>query len=518
MAMRRDLPQLVDRTFDLLVVGAGIHGACIAWDASLRGLSVAIVDGGDFGAATSANSLRIVHGGLRYLARGDFPRMLESIRERTALLRIAPTLVHPLPVLVPTYASHRLGGRLVHRVGLAANDIISWKRNRGVERGSHLPPGRLVSRSECLRLFPWFPAEGLTGGALWYDGQLRHPERLTLSFVCSASRQGAAPANYVRVDRLLVRKGVVEGAAVTDVLGGAAFEVRARAVVVASGPWTRSLIASTLGVAKTAPLPKTALAVNVMIRRPLADVAVGVEARTGASEDPVCGGNRFVFMNPQPGSTLLGTWYSIADTADVGSHCERGARRLVDEFNEACPGLDLSGTDVVRYQWGRLPLKGGREAGPPLSLADRPAIQDHGGSDGVRHLFSVEGVKFTTARAVAERVVDRIFQDLGQTSPKCRTAEVRVDGLRKTTGSESDEAMDKSSVIQAVREEMALTLSDIVLRRSDPVATRVERSSLEGIARIAGAELGWDARQQESEVQDVLRQYAASTALMEPVA
>ena len=126
MIMRRDLSQLVDRSFDLLVVGAGIHGACIAWDASLRGLSVALLDSGDFGAATSANSLRIVHGGLRYLARGDFPRMLESIRERTTLLRIAPHLVEPLPVLVPTYARSAVRGRLAYRIGLAANDVISW--------------------------------------------------------------------------------------------------------------------------------------------------------------------------------------------------------------------------------------------------------------------------------------------------------------------------------------------------------------------------------------------------------
>jgi len=90
--MRRDLSELLDRTFDLLVVGAGIQGACIAWDACLRGLTVALVDRGDFGAATSANSLGIVHGGLRYLARGDLPRMLDSIRERSSLLRIAPGL------------------------------------------------------------------------------------------------------------------------------------------------------------------------------------------------------------------------------------------------------------------------------------------------------------------------------------------------------------------------------------------------------------------------------------------
>src|SRR5215217_6041067 len=100
--MNRDLSRLAGTAHDLVVVGGGLHGACIAWDAAQRGLRVALIERDDFGAATSANSLRIVHGGLRYLARGDLRRMRQSIRERSTLLRIAPTLVEPLPVLVPT--------------------------------------------------------------------------------------------------------------------------------------------------------------------------------------------------------------------------------------------------------------------------------------------------------------------------------------------------------------------------------------------------------------------------------
>src|SRR5687767_14475130 len=147
--MRRDIPRLAETQFDLLIVGAGIFGACAAWDASLRGLSVAVVDQDDFGAATSANSLRIVHGGLRYLARGDFRRMRESIRERSTLLRIAPGLVHPLEILVPTYG-HAARGRLAHAAALALNDLISSRRNEGLDPSSHIPAGRLVSRDECL--------------------------------------------------------------------------------------------------------------------------------------------------------------------------------------------------------------------------------------------------------------------------------------------------------------------------------------------------------------------------------
>src|SRR5215213_4194607 len=309
--MRRDFSRLLERTFDLLVVGAGIQGACIAWDACLRGLTVALVDRGDFGAATSANSLGIVHGGLRYLARGDVPRMLESIRERSALLRIAPTLVEPLPVLIPTYSG--VQGPAALRAALLANDLISRKRNRWLDADRCLPRGQILSRSECLRLFPWFDSSGLTGGALWYDGRLSHPERLILSFVRSAAERGAVPVNYLRADHLLVRDGIARGAGVTDLERGIQFEVHARSVVVAAGPWTAGLIAGTLRRNDKGPAGGRALAVNLRIGRVLSSVAIGAKARSGRAEDPVAGGGRYLFAVPQPASTLLGTWYAPAD-------------------------------------------------------------------------------------------------------------------------------------------------------------------------------------------------------------
>ncbi|HEU5304127.1 MAG TPA: FAD-dependent oxidoreductase, partial [Gemmatimonadales bacterium] len=273
--MRRDPTALSRTPFDLLVIGAGIHGACAAWDAALRGLTVALVDQEDFGAGTSANSLRIVHGGLRYLTRGNLAQMRESIRERSTLLRIAPGLVQPLPVLVPVYGIG-LRGRLALGAALALNDLTSWGRNRDLDPGRLIPPGRLVSREECLQLFPGFAVEGLTGGALWYDGQLLHPERLTLCFVQAAADLGTVAANYVRVDRLRSGNGTVQGARVTDRLTGAEFDVEARAVLVAAGPWTSTVLATLPGATpQLRTSPARALGLNLVLGRRLADVAVG---------------------------------------------------------------------------------------------------------------------------------------------------------------------------------------------------------------------------------------------------
>jgi glycerol-3-phosphate dehydrogenase len=505
MGMRRDLSSFLDTTFDLLVIGAGIQGASIAWDACLRGLSVAVVDRGDFGGATSANSLGIVHGGLRYLARGDLPRMVESIQERSAFLRIAPELVEPLPVLVPTYRD-LVRSRLVLQPALLVNDLISARRNRGLRGDRVIQRGRLVSRQECLRLFPCFRPEGLTGGALWYDARMRHPERLTLSFVRSAAERGAVPANYVRVDRLLMRDRRAEGALVTDLNQGIQFEVRARVVVVAAGPWTSELLASTLepdpGTARAA----RALAVNVRIDRPLSPVAVGVQARSGPDDDPVCGGNRFLFAVPYNGSTLLGTWYAVDRGQDSRSLIAHGVRQLVREFKQACSKLELSATQVAGYQWGWLPLKGANERGRATALAERYRIIDHAKSDNVRHLLSVEGVKYTTARKVAERVVDWVFHALGRSSPPCRTEDVPLDISGGDAVTRTDGHLVRADVQRAVHEEMALKLSDIVLRRTTLGTASLSRRVLAETAQLAAAELGWDAMRQEAEIDEVLQQ------------
>jgi glycerol-3-phosphate dehydrogenase len=515
--MRRDLPGLAQTAFDLLIVGAGIHGACAAWDAALRGLSVALVDQDDFGAGTSANSLRIVHGGLRYLARGNLARMRESIRERSTLLRIAPGLVEPLPVLVPMYGIGSRG-RLALGAALTLNDLASWARNQDLDPTRLIPRGRLVSRDECLRLFPGFAAEGLTGGALWYDAQLLHPERLTLSFVQAAADRGAVPANYVRVDHLRVRGGVVHGARATDRLTGAEFDIEARAVLVTAGPWTRDVIAAVSGAERAPAKAERALGLNLVIGRRLAEVAVGVRARSGRREDPVGGGHRFLFLAPQGDATLLGTWYTLADASEVGAARALGVGALLQEFNDACPGLRISDRDVVRCHWGWLPLKAGNEPGRPDALAERPRVIDHGRTSGLRHLISVEGVKYTTARCVAERAVDRVFRSLGRMSPSCRTAEQRLPGAQTKVSPKTGLEAAREEIVCAVREEMAVTLADIVFRRTAlGAAPGPERAPVVEAGRVAGEELGWDRSRQEAEVDAVMRQAGVPGLALEAV-
>ncbi|HWB41200.1 MAG TPA: FAD-dependent oxidoreductase [Gemmatimonadales bacterium] len=490
MPMRRDLDRLAGAEYDVLVIGGGIQGACIAWDAALRGLRVALVERDDFGAATSANSLRIVHGGIRYLARGDLPRMRESIRERSALLRVAPGLVEPLPVLIPT-GPPGVPGRLALGAALALTHLLSPTRNRHLPPDRRIGAGRVVSRLECLRLFPALDTAAITGGALWYDARMTRPERLTLAFITSAASVGARVANHAEATAFDVEGGEVRSVEVVDHLSGRRHRVRGRQVVIAAGPWTEALARRAAGAAAPAAgETRQALALNLVIGRRLADVAVGLRSRGSSEPDPGGSGGRFLFLAPQEHSTLLGTWYAVADAAaDPGPALESGMASLLAEFNLACPGLQLSSGDVVGRQWGRLPLKAGLEAGPPATLAERPRIGGRKGP-GPTNLLTVEAVKYTTARAVAQDVVDLVLASMGIAPRACRTAETPLVGAEHSPGRQPPLAQ---RVLQAARGEMAVTLSDIVYRRTelgDPPGP--ERERVRFAARIAADALGWD--------------------------
>lgn len=501
--MRRDLSRLESEEHDLLVIGAGIQGACIAWDAALRGLRVALVERDDFGAATSANSLRIIHGGLRYLARGDFPRMRESIRERSALLRIAPGLVEPLPVLIPT-GPPGMPSRLALGAALALTHVFSPRRNRDLPPARRIPAGRLLSRRECLELLPALETAPVTGGALWYDARMTRPERLTLAFVLSAAARGAIAANYAEADAFDVARGAVRAVEVVDRLSGRRHAVRARQIVVAAGPWTEELASRAERRAPRAGPPRLALGMNLVLGRRLGDAAVGLRAVSPSPDDPGGSGARFLFTVPQQRTTLLGTWYQVADGDDPAAALDRGEEYLLSAANRACPGLGLTPEDVVGRQVGRLPLKAGLERGPAFALAERPKIQSRGAS-GPSNLLTVEAVKYTTARAVAEHVVDAVLASLGLEPRGCRTAETPLVAGEASAGASATAPLEQR-LRRAVSEEMAATLSDVVFRRTelgDPPGP--EEDDVRLAARVVGDALGWDERRRSEEEATVLR-------------
>lgn len=435
--MKRDIGALTAREHDVVIIGGGMIGAALAWDAAQRGLSVALVEAADFASGTSSNSLKTIHGGLRYLQALDFARMRQSIGDRRALLRIAPELVRPLPFVVPVYG-HGKRGREAFGVGLRLNEWLSFDRNRDVAPERILPAGRLLSRGQTRELMPGVDTAGLTGGALWYDAQVSDSERLILAFLLQAADEGAAIANYVEVTGLLRDGARVRGVLARDVQSSVDVTVPARVVVSAAGPWTENVLALAGIERPRIPLLR---AVNVVVKRPL----LSAHALAAPADD------RYVFMIPWRDHTLIGTAYEPEGRGSVAETVEA----LLCDARHAFAWAKIDSTDVTFVHCGLVP--GERDAN---GLWSGDVIRDHGRT-GRPGLISVVGVKYTTARAVAEQAVDLVFRSLGRPVAACRTAVTPLLHARSVGGALTEQ------VRHAITDEMALHLSDVVLRRLD---------------------------------------------------
>ncbi|HUE29422.1 MAG TPA: FAD-dependent oxidoreductase, partial [Verrucomicrobiae bacterium] len=228
LARRRDALAALGRdTLDLLVVGGGINGAGIARDAAMRGLRVGLVERGDLASGTSSRSSKLIHGGLRYLEQGDVRLVLEAVRERERLQRLAPHLVRPQEFLFPLYRGGPLGP-LKLAAGLWAYDLLAGFWN--VRRHRMLAP-KAVAEAE-----PALLRDGLCGAGQYWDCRT-DDARLVLETALSAAAEGALIVSYAEVAGFVKEGGLIVGARVVDRLGGGEVEARARVVVNASGPW-----------------------------------------------------------------------------------------------------------------------------------------------------------------------------------------------------------------------------------------------------------------------------------------
>ena len=216
--------------YDLAVVGGGIYGATVAWEAASRGLDVVLLESVDFSSGTSANSLKTIHGGLRSLQRLDFGEMREYIRERRALMRIAPHLIRPMRCVMPTYKP-LFKSRLFIGAGVKLYDLISYDRNRGIDELHRISPSAIITRERLAELAPDLDQTAVTGGACWFDGQAYNSERLVLSFVMSALQAGADVLNYVEKSAYHFESGKLCRVSVRDRLSGDVLDLNLKAVV-----------------------------------------------------------------------------------------------------------------------------------------------------------------------------------------------------------------------------------------------------------------------------------------------
>ncbi len=553
--MKRNLTQLTQVTYDLLIIGGGIYGACVAWDAVLRGLSVALVEGRDFGGATSANSQKIIHGGFRYLQHADFKRMRESIRERTTLMKIAPHLVHPLPVLIPT-SGHGMKSKSLFSIALSIYDAVSFDRNWDVDASKHIPRGYTLSKNEVLRLLPKMPSEDLTGAAVFHDAQVYNSERLTLSFLKSAQKKGLHCANYVKITGFLRKTDAVCGVEVEDTLTAEKFSIQSRMVVNTAGPWVYRVLGllEEYRDRQKFPLVKS---INLVTPLLFDRYAVGIYGKNKFYDKDalINKGSRLFFITPWRNRSVVGTALSYYDkNPDDLKVTQEDVQEFLTDFNQACPLAQLTLKDVSWIHSGFLPSSGVNPKAGNVQISKKYQILDHR-TQGLHGLISTVGVKYTTARDVAEKVVDKVFEIRGEKSSSSMSAITPVDGgnieqlnqyleeaieklrgqglraeevqsliynygsthsevLKYTRNEKEDHKLSpslsllKAQVVYGVREEMAQKLSDIILRRTElGSAGNPGEEILKFCADVMGEELGWTLEKKQRELSEMQKIY-----------
>ena len=543
--MKRDLDNIANQNFDVLIIGGGIHGAAIARETALAGLKTALIEKKDFSHATSGNSLKIIHGGLRYLQHLDVRRMRESVKSRKEMMRLAPHLVKPLGCVMPLYG-WGLRGKEVMRTALFLNDMISYDRNYSLDACQHLPPGKILSKEQCLRYVPGLDQHGLRGGCLWYDALAINTERLALSFIHEAVDQGACIANYLRAIDFIIHNGHITGVKAQDTITSEQCEIKAKVVVNAAGPWLEKNLR--LSAIRYKNKQNYAKAVNIIVKKSLfKDHAVALEGKE----------KRFYFFVPWRGYTMMGTSYKPyhGDPDSFGIEIN-DIKELVNKANTLYPPANLTIKDVTFFHAGILPMKECSEKNEfGVQLEKSSQVVDHGQKNGIEGLISVKGVKYTTAPQTAKKVTKLILYRLNKAG-KCKTflnqqgyaakdemvyqsdlygldgndESAIVQHFKSIYGQQYNKILkyivkDNSiswiseeppltvaEIIYFIREEMALKLSDIVFRRSDlGTAECPPLAILQNMADVMAEELSWDQNQKAEEIKDVITHYLPLT-------
>jgi len=411
---------------DVLILGGGIIGAACAYEASSRGLRTIVVDKSDFGSETSANSFKIIHGGLRYLQHLDYSRLKESAREQGVLLKNAPHLIKPLPFLVPSYGFGKKS-KLALKAACSIYEALGRERNAGVVSELKLPSHKILTDSDVRRIAPHINHEGLNGGLVFYDCQMRNPDRLTLSVLKSAEKCGATLYNYYEVLKIHTNECQPGGAEIShveckNIMTGQNENIQSRFVINAMGPWAES-VGNLIDNEKVRIKCKPQLfskGIQLVVPEIIKDYAVAIEGRGSDKSASLKRGNRSFFFQPWRGVTLIGT----TDTVFEGDPSKFSItldeiREFLHDVKEVYPDSRLEPINV-QYAFGGLRAissearqdyyKGVNRDGMVNTtrheyIIDHEKTRDWGGVSTLNNLISVLGVKYTTFRKVGALVL-----------------------------------------------------------------------------------------------------------------
>jgi glycerol-3-phosphate dehydrogenase len=439
------LRSLEETPLDVLVIGGGIVGAGVARDAAMRGMRVGLVEQHDFAFGTSSRSSRLLHGGLRYLAQGRIGLVHEASVEKKTIHHIAPHLAEPLPFIFPTYRGNRHWVLWQLKIGVKLYDLLCGGRNLG--------KSTWLSQAEVLRAAPGLSATGLNGAVRYYDG-FTNDARLTTDTLRSAAAGGANVLNYCRFKA--AARSQLWDCELEDRLANRTFQVCARAVVNATGPWADGLPHSRVKLRLT----KGVHLVVEHVRLPVTETVVMTE------------GKRILFAIPWGERTILGTTDTDydgplddvrADAADIGY--------VLHVTNQFFACARLAEADVISSWAGLRPLLAD-PSGKPSDISRAHEIRNPEPG-----WWDVAGGKLTTYRLMGEQTVDQIVRGLEELNGlhrlqgelrRCRTAEEQLLPAAETQGVSGilPPEFSRRPVEHYVNQEWAVHLDDVMMRRT----------------------------------------------------
>jgi len=414
-----------------------------------------------------------------------------------------------------------------------------------------IPRGHIISRQECLHLFPDLEKKNLTGAGVFYDAQMYNPPRLALSYLRSAIESGAQAANYLEAIDFLRKGDRVVGVKVRDRFTCNEFEIRGKVVLNSSGPWAEGLLESKMGITVSPEQTYSRDACFVIPRRLTAEYALAVQGRTSDPDAVISRKHRHLFIAPWRDYTLIGVWHVVfKGSPDEFTVTNEELQDFIDEVNQGYPSLDLKLEDVSMWNAGIVLFGKNKPGADDLSYGKRSLLIDHAKKHNVQGLITLIGVRATTARGKALKAVDVTFKKLGRNVPKSKTdvtpiyggqiecfEEFLSDAIEKRPSTLDADVMRpllhnygsrhhdvlkyikedhilaekigtskviKAEIIHAVREEMAQKLVDVVFRRTDlGTGGYPGDDALKKCADLMAAEMGWNDNRIQQEVDEV---------------
>ena len=526
--MKRSLSKLFRKKFDVIVVGAGIYGACAAAELSKAGYRVALIESADFGAATSANSMGILHGGLRYLQHLNIRRMQRFIKSRHFFMQLAPQLIDVTTFKLPL-SGWGIKSPLLMRIALSLNDLISHQRNQSLPRSKHIPRSSVKNKkADKLGWFKNVPALRAIG--IWHEAVVKHLERLVFEVVQLANEHGAEVINYCKAERLIVIDNELKGVAVKDRLSGQKGIVKANWIIDACGFKIQQLRARGKTRARHQGWVR---AVNLMVRNKIIGddaIALTLSDNLKDSQSKLQKQQRLLFFVPQRKHTVIGTFYDHQQETKNGLRLSSAEKEhYIAKVNRCHPDLNLKLEEVIRWQAGWLPAAKTVDQTIELESSSELKIYPYSGDSSHSGVIEVKGVKFTTAPQVAIDILGmletvstpsrpaskpniddqyrppvrllehNLFSRYGRRWSKVKTAlRAHPNHLRRI-----HPTVLWGEIHYACHFEMAQRLSDIMFRRMD---FNLDYSSslklAKKISKIMRIELGWSDQRHQLELRD----------------